>query len=201
MFWYNILKCFHIAHFAIFYVVKSNISRYFMSSIRTFRDTFYRRNHQYVVQTFKKNQFVESSLFRSSNSINKEYDLVEENVTKKVFDAKFSIQKKWDDNDLTNHMSISKTMLRVFVWRVIRIFHFESNSWIVFFLFESKTWNEITNVLVDVFVSQIRFRIELLESSLCYSYVRFSLWSVFFIDIKKSEMTQLICSFHRRKEI
>jgi hypothetical protein len=48
------LKCFHIAHFAIFYVVKSNISRYFMSSIRTFRDTFCRRNHQYVVQASKK---------------------------------------------------------------------------------------------------------------------------------------------------
>jgi nitrous oxide reductase len=93
MLWYNILKCFHIAHFAIFYVVKSNISRYFMSSIQTFRDTFYRRNHQYVVQASKKNQFVKSSFFCSSNSIIKEYDLVEKNVTKEVFDAKFSIQK------------------------------------------------------------------------------------------------------------
>ncbi len=36
MLWYNILKSFHIAHFAISYVVKSNISRYFMSSIRHF---------------------------------------------------------------------------------------------------------------------------------------------------------------------
>jgi hypothetical protein len=153
MLWYNILKCFHIAHFAIFYVVKSNILRYFMSSIRTLRDTFCRRNHQYVVQTLKKNQFVESSLFRSSNSIIKEYDLVKENITKKVFDAQFSIQKKWNDNDFTNHVSILKTMLRVFVWRTSRIFRFESNSWIVFFLFESKTWNEITNVLVDIFVN------------------------------------------------
>jgi hypothetical protein len=201
MLWYNILKCFHIAHFAIFYVVKSNISRYFMSSIQTFRDTFYRRNHQYVIQTSKKNQFVESSLFRSSNSIIKEYDLVEENVTKKVFNAKFSIQKKWNDNDFTNYVSILKAMLRIFVWRIIRIFRFESNSWIVFFLFESKAWNEATNVLINVFVNQVRFRIELLESSLCYSCVKFSLWSVSFIDIKEFETTQLICSFHQRKKI
>jgi hypothetical protein len=154
MLWYSILKCFHIAHFAIFYVVKSNISRYFMSSIRTFRDTFCRRNHQYVVQASKKNQFVKSSIFRSSNSIIKEYDLVEENVTKEVSDAQFLIHKKWDDNDFTNHVSISKAMLRVFMWRAARIFRFESNSWIVFFfLFESKTWNEATSVLVDVFVN------------------------------------------------
>jgi hypothetical protein len=153
MLWYNILKCFHIAHFAIFYVVKSNISRYFMSSIRTFRDTFCRRNHQYVVQASEKNQLVKSSLFYSSNSIIKEYDLVEENVTKKIFDAQFLIRKKWNNNDFTNHVSISKAMLRIFVWRAIRIFHFESNSWIVCFLFESKSWNEITNVLVDVFVN------------------------------------------------
>jgi hypothetical protein len=179
----------------------SHISRYFMSSIRTFRDTFCRRNHQYVIQTSEKNQFVESSLSRSSNSIIKEYDLVEENVTKKVFNAQFSIQKKWDDNDLTNHVSISKAMLRVFVWREIRIFRFESNSWIVFFLFEIKAWDEVTSVLIDVFVSQVRFRIELLESSLCYSDVRFSLWSVFFIDIKEFEMTHLICSFRRRQRI
>jgi hypothetical protein len=153
MLWYNILKCFHIAHFAIFYVVKSNISRYFMSSIWTFRDTFYRRNHQYVVQASEKNQLVKSSLFRSSNSIIKEYDLVEKNVTKEVFDAKSSIQKKWNDNDFTNHVSISKAMLRVFVWRTIRIFRFESNSWTVFLLFESKAWNEVTSVLINVFVN------------------------------------------------
>ncbi len=194
MLWYNILKCFHIAHFAISYVVKSNISRYLMSSIRTFRDTFCRRNHQYVVQASKKNQLVELSLFRSSNSIIKEYDLVEENVTKELSDAQFSIRKKWDDNDLTNHESISKTMLRVFVWKAVRIFHLKSNSWIVCFLFENKAWDEATNVLVDVFVNQIRFQIELLESSLCYSCVKFSLWSVAFVDIKKCE--RLISSVH-----
>jgi hypothetical protein len=149
----------------------------------------------------EKNQFVESSLFRSSNSIIKEYDLVEENVTKEVSDAQSSIRKKWNDNDLTNHVSISKTMLRVFVWWAVRIFHFESNSWNVCFLFESKTWDEVTNVLVNVFVNQVRFRIEILEFSLCYSCDRFSLWFVSFVDIKESETTHLICSFHRRKEI
>jgi hypothetical protein len=133
-------ECFDTAYWNVFI---SHISRYFMSLIRTFRDTFCERNHQYVVQASEKNQRVESSLFRSSNSIIKEYDLFEENVTKEVFDTQFSIQKKWDDNDFTNHVSISKAMLRVFVWRASRIFRFESNSWIVFLLFVqnySKRW-------------------------------------------------------------
>jgi hypothetical protein len=96
MFLYRIFRdilCRQFEHFAIFYVVNSNISRYFMSLIQTFRDTFCRRNHQYVVQTSEKNQRVESSLFCSSNSIIKEYDLFKKNVMKKVFDTKFSIQK------------------------------------------------------------------------------------------------------------
>jgi hypothetical protein len=120
---------------------------------------------------------------------------------KKVFDMQSSIQKKRDDNDFTNHVSTSKAMLRIFVWRAIRIFRFESNSWIAFFLFKRKTWNEITNMLIDDFVNQVRFRIELLEFSLCYSCAKFSLWSVHFIDIKKFETTHFICSFHRRKRI
>jgi hypothetical protein len=184
------ILCRQVKHFAIFYVVNSNISRYILSTKSSIR-----------YQASEKNQFVESSFFRSSNSIIKEYDLVEENVTKEVSDAKFSIQKIWNDNDLINHVSILKAMLRVFVWETIRIFRFESNSWIVFFLFESKAWNEITNVLVDVFVNQVRFRIELFESFLCYSCVKFSLWFVSFIDIKEFEMTHFICSFHRCKEI
>jgi hypothetical protein len=113
----------------------------------------------------------------------------------------FSIEKKCDDNDFTNHVSTSKAMLRIFVWRATRIFRFESNSWIVFFLFRRKAWDEITNVLIDDFVNQVRFRIELLESSLCYSCAKFSLWSVYFIDIKEFETIHFICSFHRRKRI
>jgi hypothetical protein len=113
----------------------------------------------------------------------------------------FLIQKKCDDDDFTNHVSTSKAMLRIFVWRAMRIFRFESNSWIAFFLFKHKTWNEITNMLIDDFVNQVRFRIELLEFSLCYSCVKFSLWFVHFIDIKKFETIHLICSFHRRKRI
>jgi hypothetical protein len=120
---------------------------------------------------------------------------------KKVSDIQFSIQKKCDDNDIINHVSTSKTMLWIFVWRTIRIFRFESNSWIAFFLFKRKTWNEITNMLIDDFVNQVRFRIELFEFSLCYSCVKFSLWSVHFIDIKKFKTTHFICSFHRRKRI
>jgi hypothetical protein len=34
---------------------------------------------------------------------------------------------------------------------------------------------------------------------LCYSCAKFSLWSVYFIDIKKFETIHLICSFHRCK--
>jgi hypothetical protein len=139
-----------------------------MFSYRTFRDILCRQFEHFAIHSVneiintlfkhqKNNQFVKLSLFRSSNSIIKEYDLVEKNVTKKIFDAQFSIQKKWNENDFTNHVSISKAMLRVFVWRVIRIFRFESNSWIIFFLFKSKTWNEITNVFIDVFVNQVRF--------------------------------------------
>jgi hypothetical protein len=120
---------------------------------------------------------------------------------KEVSDMQFLIQKKYDDNDLINHVSTSKTMLRIFVWRAVRIFRFESNSWIAFFLFKRKTWNEITNMLIDDFVNQVRFRIELFEFSLCYSCARFSLWFVHFIDIKKFEMIHFICSFHRRKRI
>jgi hypothetical protein len=183
-----------------------------MSSNRTFRDILCRQFEHFAIHSVdeiintlfkhqKKINSFESSFFRSSNSIIKEYDLVEENVTKKVFDAQFSIRKKWDDNDFTNHVSISKTMLRLFVWRAVRIFHFESNSWIVCFLFESKAWNEVTSVLVNVFVNQVRFRIELLESFLCYSCVKFSLWFVSFVDIKEFETIHLICSFYRRKKI
>ncbi len=113
----------------------------------------------------------------------------------------FSIQKKCDDNDFTDHVSTSKAMLWIFVWRAIRISRFESNSWIAFFLFRRNTWDEITNMLIDDFVNQVRFRIELLEFLLCYSCVKFSLWSVHFIDIKKFETIHLICSFHRRKRI
>jgi hypothetical protein len=181
-------------------VFLSHISRYILSSIRTFRDTFCRRKHQYIIHAWE-NQRIESSLFRSSNSIIKEYVLFEENIMREVFDMQLSIKKKCDDDDFTDHVLTSKTMLRIFVWRATRIFRFESNSWIAFFLFRRKAWDEITNVLIDDFVSQVRFRIELLESSLCYSCVKFSLWSVYFIDIKESETTHLICSFHRRKRI
>jgi hypothetical protein len=72
---------------------------------------------------------------------------------KKVSDMQFSIEKKCDDDDLTNHVSTSKAMLRIFVWRAARISRFESNSWIAFFLFKRKAWDEITNVLIDDFVS------------------------------------------------
>ncbi len=70
-----------------------------------------------------------------------------------------------------------------------------------FFLFKCKTWDEITNMLIDDFVNQVSFWIELFEFFLCYSCVKFSLWSVHFIDIKKFETTYFICSFHRRKRI
>jgi hypothetical protein len=72
---------------------------------------------------------------------------------KEIFDMQFSIKKKCDDDDFTNHVSTSKAMLRIFVWRIIRISRFKSNSWIVFFLFKRKTWDEITNVLIDDFVN------------------------------------------------
>jgi hypothetical protein len=120
---------------------------------------------------------------------------------REVSDMQLSIEKKCDDDDFTNHVSTSKAMLRIFVWRAVRIFRFESNSWIAFFLFKRKAWDEITNVLIDDFVNQVRFRIELFKSSLCYSCARFSLWSVYFIDIKEFETTHFICSFHRRKRI
>ncbi len=171
-----------------------------MSSIRTFRDTFCRRKHQYIVHAWE-NQRIESLLSRSSNSIIKEYVLFEENIMREVSDMQLSIEKKCDDDDLTNHVSTSKTMLRIFVWRAARIFRFESNSWIAFFLFRRKAWDETTNVLIDDFVNQVRFRIELFEFFLCYSCARFSLWSVYFIDIKEFETTHFICSFHRRKRI
>jgi hypothetical protein len=35
----------------------------------------------------------------------------------------------------------------------------------------------------------------------CYSCVKFSLWFVYFIDIKEFETIHFICSFHRRKRI
>ncbi len=181
-------------------VFLSHISRYILSSIRTFRDTFCRRKQEYIVHAWE-NQRIESSLFRSSNSIIKEYVLLKKNIMREVSDMQFSIKKKCDDDDFTNHVSTSKAMLRIFVWRAIRISRFESNSWIAFFLFRRKAWDEITNVLIDDFVNQVRFRIELLKSSLCYSCAKFSLWSVYFIDIKKFETTHLICSFHRRKRI
>jgi hypothetical protein len=65
-----------------------------MSSIQTFRDIFCRRKHRYVIQILKKNQSVDSSFFRSSNAIIKEYDFFKKNVMKEVFDTQFSIQKK-----------------------------------------------------------------------------------------------------------
>ncbi len=166
------ILCRQVEHFAIFYAVNSNISRYILSTKSSVRCSNIRKESiRWIIAL----SFVEFDHQR------------EENVTRKVFDAQFSIQKKWNDNDFTNHVFISKAMLRVFVWQAIRIFRFELNSWIVFFLFESKTWNEVTNVLIDVFVNQVRFWIELLEFSLCYSCARFSLWFVFFIDIKKFE--------------
>jgi hypothetical protein len=44
-------ECFDTTYWNVFI---SHISRYFMSSNRTFRDTFCRRNHQYVVQASEK---------------------------------------------------------------------------------------------------------------------------------------------------
>jgi hypothetical protein len=122
------MKCFHIAHFAIFYVVNSSISRYILSTKSSIRRS----------KTSKKNQRVELSFFRLSNSIIKEYDLFKENVMKKISDTQFSIQKKWNDNNFTNHVLILKTMLRVFMWRTVWIFRFESHSWIVFFFLVQK---------------------------------------------------------------
>jgi hypothetical protein len=187
-------NCFDSAYRDIFI---SHISRYFMSSIQTFRDKFCWRKRQNVVQASKKNQRIESSLFRSSNSIIKEYNLFEENVMKKVSDTQFSIQKKWDNNEFTNHVlcryrkrcyeSLCDEQLEFFA---SSRFH-ELSS---FFLFESDAWDEITSMLVDVFVNQVRFRIELLEFSLCYSCARFFLWFIHFVDIKESETTHFSIS-------
>jgi hypothetical protein len=86
-------------------------------------------------------------------------------------------------------------MLRVFVWRAIRIFRFESNSWIVFLLFvqkDSMRWKyKCTH---RCFCESSSFLNRIFESFLYYSCVKFSLWFVHFIDIKKFE--RLISSVH-----
>ncbi len=185
-------NCFDSAYRNIFI---SHISRYFMSSIQTFRDTFCRRKHQYVVQALKKNQRVKSSLSRSSNSI------INNTISWKRMSWKKSLirNSQYKKNEMIMisqimyryrkrcYESLYDEQLEFFASNRIR----ELSS---FFLFESEAWNEITNMLVDVFVSQVRFRIELLEFSLCYSCARFSLWSIHFIDIKEIETTHLSIS-------
>jgi hypothetical protein len=141
----SILKCFHIAHFTIHFIVNSNISWYILSTKTSVHCLRMKKSTNWIIVLL----FVEFD-HQIIRFLWREYH------DKSLWYAVFNT-KKCDDNDFINHVLTSKAMLRIFVWRAIQISRFESNSWIAFFLFRRKTWNEITNMLIDDFVNQIRF--------------------------------------------